>query len=131
VNNLALGIFALYMMVVSLLRVAADREHPQLTVMKKKWGRSRGLQLHFAANVALPLLVGIVFMTRGVVGIAGDDIVRAYDPVPQNRIYHHIAGTSLPELTIPAPVNSDRDIAEKKGSIRVIESAPYPRMTLS
>lgn len=66
--HLVMGVFALYVVIVSLLRLMADREFPRLTAMKKKWGRSRGLVMHFVSNVALPLVFGIVFLTRGVAG---------------------------------------------------------------
>lgn len=67
--HLAMGIFALYVVIVSLVRLMASREFPRLTAMKKTWGRSRGVLLHFISNVALPLVLGIVFMSRGIVGI--------------------------------------------------------------
>jgi hypothetical protein len=34
--------------------------------MKRLWGRTRGLLAHFLTNVALPLVLGIVFLTRGI-----------------------------------------------------------------
>lgn len=70
--HFAMGIFALYVVVVSLARLLASREFPRLTAMKKAWGRSRGMLLHFLSNVALPLVLGIVFMSRGIVGIGSE-----------------------------------------------------------
>jgi|GEM_PF-1163734 len=66
--HLFMGLFALFVVVVSLLRLMAEREFPRLTAMKKIWGRSRGLAMHFLSNVALPLVFGIIFLGRGVAG---------------------------------------------------------------
>ncbi len=67
--HIATGIFALYVVAVSLVRVMRDKEFFRLTAMKKIWGRTRGLTLHFVSNVALPLICGIVFLTRGFAGL--------------------------------------------------------------
>ena len=64
---LAMGIFAFYIVGVSLWRIMAEQEFFLLTAMKKIWGRRRGLSFHFLSNVALPLVVGIVFFSQGVV----------------------------------------------------------------
>jgi len=70
--HLAMGIFALYVVAVSLLRLMAYREFPRLTAMKKVWGRNRGMVLHFLSSVALPLVLGIVFTSRGVAGFGAE-----------------------------------------------------------
>lgn len=67
-SYLVMGLFALYVVIVSLLRLMAEREFSRVTAMKRLWGRSRGLLLHFMTNVALPLVFGIVFLGRGVAG---------------------------------------------------------------
>jgi hypothetical protein len=77
--HLAMGIFALYVVIVSLVRLMASREFPRLTAMKKAWGRSRGVLLHFISNVALPLVLGIVFMSRGIVGIGSERTTGEYE----------------------------------------------------
>lgn len=92
--HLAMGIFALYVVIVSLVRLMASREFPRLTAMKKAWGRSRGVLLHFLTNVALPLVVGIVFMSRGIVGIGSERTTSDY-AVSSWR-------TSISALTAPA-----------------------------
>lgn len=70
-REMAMGLFSLYVVIVSLLRIMAEREFFRLTVMKRLWGRTRGLVLHFVTNVALPLVLGIVFLTQGVSLSAG------------------------------------------------------------
>ena len=60
--------FALFVVTVSLLRLMADNEYFRLTAMKKVWGRSRGLSIHFLSNVILPMLFAIYFICRGAVG---------------------------------------------------------------
>jgi hypothetical protein len=78
--HLAMGIFALYVVIVSLVRLMASREFSRLTAMKKAWGRSRGVLLHFISNVAVPLVLGIVFMSRGIVGLDTGRNVSEYEP---------------------------------------------------
>ena len=70
--HFAMGVFALYVVIVSLVRLSASREFPRLTAMKRAWGRSRGMLLHFLTNVALPMVLGIVFMSRGIVGTGAE-----------------------------------------------------------
>ena len=60
-TNLVMAIFAVYIVCVSLLRLLSDREYFRLTDMKKIWGRSRGLFLHFLTNVILPLLFALIY----------------------------------------------------------------------
>jgi len=66
--DLVKAVFALYVVVISLLRLVADNEYFRLTAMKKIWGRSRGLLIHFLSNVILPMLFAIYFLCRGIVG---------------------------------------------------------------
>jgi hypothetical protein len=62
------ALFALYVVTVSLVRLMAENEYFRLTAMKKVWGRSRGLLIHFLSNVILPMLFAIYFICRGIVG---------------------------------------------------------------
>lgn len=66
--DLVKAVFALYVVVVSLLRLMADNEYFRLTAMKKVWGRSHGLLIHFLSNVILPMLFAIYFLCRGIAG---------------------------------------------------------------
>jgi len=65
---LILGLFALLIVIISLVRLLAEREFFRLTTMKKIWGRKPGLAMHFLASVGLPLVLGIIFLTQGVNG---------------------------------------------------------------
>lgn len=87
--HLAMGVFALFVVVVSLCRIMADEEFPALTTTKKIWGRRRGLLFHFLSHVGLPLVFGVVFLTRGVAGPDFGAASREYDPVPQVQIVQH------------------------------------------
>ena len=60
------ALFALYVVAVSLLRLMADHEYFRLTAMKKVWGRSRGLLIHFISNVVMPMLFALYFLCRGI-----------------------------------------------------------------
>ena len=64
------ALFALYIVAVSLVRLMADNEYFRLTLMKKVWGRSRGLLIHFLSNVVMPMLFAIYFFSRGISVIA-------------------------------------------------------------
>lgn len=86
---LAMGVFALCVVVVSLFRIMADDEFPPLTATKKIWGRRRGLLFHFLAYVGVPLIFGVVFLTRGAAGPDFGSMSRIYDPVPQVQIVQH------------------------------------------
>ena len=66
-SYLVLGLFSLHVVVVSLVRYLRDEEFFRLTAMKRTWGRSRGLVMHFLANIVLPMILGIVFITQAVV----------------------------------------------------------------
>lgn len=63
-----MGLFAFLIAIVSLWRIMSDREFYRLTMMKRAFGRSRGLAVHFVVAVALPVIFGIVFLTGGIVG---------------------------------------------------------------
>lgn len=64
------ALFALYIVAVSLIRMMYDKEFFRLTAMKKIFGRSLGLLMHFISYVIMPLLFAIFFLCRGIVGFA-------------------------------------------------------------
>jgi hypothetical protein len=66
--DLIMGVFAFMIAGVSLFRVMAKTEFYRLTMMKRVFGRKRGLTIHFVVSVALPITLGIVFLTGGVTG---------------------------------------------------------------
>lgn len=66
-SHLVSGLFALYVVAVSLARFLRDEEFFRLTAMKRLWGRTRGLVFHFLANVALPMVLGIIFLSQAAV----------------------------------------------------------------
>jgi hypothetical protein len=66
---IAMGVFAFLVAIISLLRIMSDTEFYRLASMKKMWGRSKGLALHFVSNVVLPLVFGIVFLSGGISGV--------------------------------------------------------------
>jgi len=68
--NFVKALFALYIVAVSLIRLMYDKEFFRLTAMKKIFGRSLGLLIHFVTNVIMPLLFAIFFLCRGIVGFA-------------------------------------------------------------
>jgi len=99
--HLAMGIFALYVVAVSLVRLMSSREIPRLTAMKRAWGRNRGLLVHFLASVALPLVLGVVFMSRGIAGIGAEASGLERDVSWQTAICALTAPASAPEDSCP------------------------------
>jgi len=65
---LVLASFAFVIVAVSFIRLLNEQEFFRLTAMKRVWGRVRGLAIHFVTNVALPLVVGIIFLAQGIAG---------------------------------------------------------------
>ena len=65
------ALFALYIVGVSLVRLMAEKEYFRLTLMKKVWGRSQGLAIHFLSNVIMPMLFAIYFFCRGITAMPG------------------------------------------------------------
>jgi len=109
--HLAMGIFALYVFAVSLLRLLSCREIPRLTAMKRAWGRNRGLLAHFLSSVALPLVLGIVFMSRGIVGVGTQSPVAGRDISWQAAICALTAPANVPTDSCPAADGADDSIA--------------------
>ena len=66
-SYLVMGLFALYVVAVSLGRYLREDEFFRLTAMKRLWGRSRGLIMYFVSHVALPMVLGIVFIAQAAV----------------------------------------------------------------
>ena len=60
------ALFGFYIVTVSLIRLMAENEFFRLTLMKKIWGRSQGLMIHFLSNVVMPMLFAIYFFCRGI-----------------------------------------------------------------
>lgn len=89
-SHLALGFFALYVVVVSLWRLMRGRGLPPVAEASQVLERRRRLLPHFLVQVATPLVVGIVFISRGTVGLDGVS-ARPYDTVPQQHVYHQVA----------------------------------------
>ncbi len=107
-RHLAMGVFAFYIVGVSLWRVMAEQEFFRLTAMKKIWGRKRGLFFHFLSNVALPLVAGIVFFSQGVVpnGVAESRQDRLQTPRPAFSVLllPGDVDLSLAEFVLPGEV---------------------------
>ncbi len=80
-QHMAMGVFALYVVVVSLLRVMAEQEFFRLTALKKIWGRTIGLTIHFISNVALPLVFGIMLISQGSASLSSPEKLNVNRPV--------------------------------------------------
>ncbi|KIH75843.1 hypothetical protein SAMN05660860_02993 [Geoalkalibacter ferrihydriticus] len=65
-SKFALGFFALFAAAVGLARGLSDKEFYRLTRMKKIWGRNEGITFFFLADVALPLVMGLAYVSSGV-----------------------------------------------------------------
>lgn len=85
--RIAMGGFALYVMVVSLLRLMRDDEFPRLTAMKRIWGRVRGLILYFSSQVAVPFILAVIFIASGFSDLTPPS---GYDVVPYWHVRQHL-----------------------------------------
>lgn len=65
-SHIILGLFALYVGIMSLLLVLSGREDALLARLRSLWGRTCGHAIYFAGHVALPLLVCVVCLGWGV-----------------------------------------------------------------
>jgi len=68
---------------ISLLRLMAQHDFFRVRLMKRLFGRKLGLSLYFIANVATPLIVGLLFFCSG---ISTDEIVPSMivdNPLPE------------------------------------------------
>ncbi len=64
-SHVVMGVFAIYVMVVTLLRLLFDLELPRVRVLKRVWGHTRGAVIYFVAEVLLPMALGIMYLARG------------------------------------------------------------------
>ena len=64
-HHVALGLFAIYAMLVTLVRLLFYIELPRVRTLKRVWGRTRGVMIYFITDVVLPLALGIMFLARG------------------------------------------------------------------
>jgi len=64
-HHVALGVFAIYAMLVTLVRLLFYIELPRVRTLKRVWGRTRGVTIYFITDVVLPLALGIMFLARG------------------------------------------------------------------
>ena len=98
-SSLMMGLFAFYVVAISLWRLLASKEMPQLLFLKKVWGWRKGLALHFLTQVGVPMLFGIVFLSRGVAGFepSAANEPFAFDPGLRQQLL--VAHSSLPPLS--------------------------------
>lgn len=64
---LMFGLFAWYVVLVSLYGILSGSSDSRLAQVRRSWGRIRGLSIYFCVHVVFPLLVGIVFVGWGAV----------------------------------------------------------------
>lgn len=83
---LIMGFFALIVVGISLWRLLAEKDLQYISRIKLVWGRTLGLGLHFVTNVGLPLVVGVVFVSKGIATFDPHVSVRSFVPaLPQVR----------------------------------------------
>lgn len=100
-----MGFFALMIVAVSLVRLLSDNEFFRLTAMKRAWGRTRGLAMHFLGNVVLPMVAGIIFVTYGIVGF--DPAVHQRESILTGVLHPAHFVRLVKSSPRPAPARSD------------------------
>ena len=68
-GSFVLGLFALYVVGVSLCGILSGSSDDCLAMVRRHWGRVQGLIFFFCLQVALPMLIGIVFVSWGIANI--------------------------------------------------------------
>lgn len=86
-EQLVFGLFALYVVFVSLYGILSGRSDTRLAFVRKAWGRIHGLSIYFCVHVGLPMLVGIVFICLGSANfhVPGNGLARqdVFDTLPE------------------------------------------------
>lgn len=100
---ISMGIFGFFVALVSLLRLLARDDFFRVRSLKRIFGRKLGLALYFIANVALPLVAGLLFFCTGlsaktaVPSLVGDTplLVPGESQQPENDVLTHVGDFSL------------------------------------
>lgn len=104
-SYIILGLFALYVGIMSLLLVLSGHEDALLERLRALWGRTFGHAAYFACRVAIPLLVCVLCLGWG---------VRLYDPAAS-------AAAVLPRLHL----NLDAYRTQERLAPKVIDADLY------
>jgi hypothetical protein len=99
----AMGIFAIYVMVASLVQHLSERDSGTLPSLKRTWGRREGIALHFVAFVGVPLIFGVVFLGRGIAEFDPADPAPLYAPAHHQHALPHLYGRTLSTITVVDP----------------------------
>ncbi|MDY6848168.1 MAG: hypothetical protein AB7F20_07925 [Geoalkalibacter sp.] len=70
-SKFVMGLFALFVALFSLGRGLSEEEFYRLTKLKKALGRTHGILCFFLTDVALPLVVGIMYLSKSVADSGG------------------------------------------------------------
>ncbi len=101
----AMGLFALYVMIASLIQHLSDRDVGDLPSLKRVWGHRSGVALHFLAFVGVPLVFGIVFLGRGIATFDPSDPAPLYAPAHHQHALPHLYGRTLSSIEAVGPAD--------------------------
>ena len=79
-NPMTVGLGALivaYGCYTAYARVKAPHRFHKLDAMKKFWGESAGLAIHFVGYTVVPIVVGIAMIIAGINGLSIIDVIKA------------------------------------------------------
>jgi len=103
-SDMVVGLFALYVSMVSLLLVLSGREDALLALLRSLWGRTLGHANYFAVNVALPLVVCVLCLGWGI-RYYDASLVNTGAPLPL-----HLNLDFYRSLERPAPENPETNL---------------------
>lgn len=65
-TKIGAGLFALCAAILALVRQMPDEEYQRLTRLKRFFGRKAGISCYFITDVALPGVIGLATLSKGV-----------------------------------------------------------------
>ncbi|MDT8440766.1 MAG: hypothetical protein RQ723_03790 [Desulfuromonadales bacterium] len=92
-GHIILGLFSLYVAIISLWLVLSGRQDDLLLRLRRFWGRRTGHSLYFLLNVATPLIICVLALGWGVRTYDADLLVAALNEPHSLRLQANPTGS--------------------------------------